>query len=156
VSKCRVVTTTSSPATVTRPVVSVSCPVPSTLPATTTAVPTTTAGVTDQLASLAQSLGAGAALGDLSQFAQAGLAPSAPTAVFNNPATQLAPFNPLASLAAFSPPAALAAKSPVLGLFNPAINPGAAFLQFNPAAAPTLALTGGGLWPLGKGFGWGI
>jgi len=67
----------------------------------------------------------------------------APDQVFFNPAVDLAPFSKLASLAAFSPAAALAAKSPVLGIFNPAINPRAAFLAFNPAAAPTLALTGG-------------
>jgi len=70
--------------------------------------------------------------------------------VFFNPAVQLAPFSPLGSLAAFSPPAALAAKSPTLAIFNPAINPRAALLAFNPAAAPTLALAGGFD---GKGFG---
>jgi len=67
----------------------------------------------------------------------------APDQVFFNPAVQLAPFTPLGSLAAFSPAAALAAKSPTLAIFNPAINPRAALLAFNPAAAPTLALTGG-------------
>lgn len=66
-----------------------------------------------------------------------------PQEVFGSPAVQLAPFSPLASLAAFNPAAALAAKSPVLSIFNPAINPRAAFLAFNPGAAPTLALTGG-------------
>jgi hypothetical protein len=72
---------------------------------------------------------------------------SVPGHVFNNPAVDLAPFNKLASLAAFSPTAALAAKSPTLAIFNPAINPAAAFLQFNPGAAPTLALKGK---PFGK------
>lgn len=74
-----------------------------------------------------------------------------PEKVFFNPAVQLAPFSPFASLAAFSPQAALAAKSPALSIFNPAINPRAAFLAFNPAAAPTLALTGGFSKPYGKG-----
>lgn len=68
---------------------------------------------------------------------------SAPGQVFANPAVDLAPFSPIASLAAFNPSAALAAKSPVLNIFNPAVNPQAAFLAFNPAAAPTLALQGG-------------
>jgi len=99
--------------------------------------------VTDQLAALAQSLGLGGVTPGLGGFGQ-----NAPQQVFNNPAVDLAPFNKLASLAAFNPTAALAAKSPTLGIFNPAINPAAAFLQFNPGAAPTLALQG-----KGKGFG---
>lgn len=74
--------------------------------------------------------------------------------VFFNPAVQLAPLFPLGSLAAFNPAAALAAKSPTLAIFNPAINPRAAFLAFNPAAAPTLALTGGLGKPFWKGCGW--
>lgn len=66
-----------------------------------------------------------------------------PGAVFTNPATQLAAFNPFLSLAASNPFAAEAALSPTLNIFNPAVNPRAAFLAFNPGAAPTLALTGG-------------
>jgi len=81
---------------------------------------------------------------------------NAPEQVFANPAVQLAPFSPLSSLAAFNPSAALAAKSPVLNIFNPAVNPRAAFLAFNPAAAPTLALQGGYSKPYyGKPFGSG-
>jgi len=76
-----------------------------------------------------------------------GFGKSVPQQVFNNPAVDLAPFSKLASLAAFNPTAALAAKSPTLGIFNPAINPAASFLQFNPGAAPTLALKGK---PFGK------
>jgi len=68
---------------------------------------------------------------------------STPTAVFTDPAAQLAPFSGLASLAASNPTAALASLSPTLNIFNPAINPNAALLAFNPAAAPTLALTSG-------------
>jgi hypothetical protein len=68
-----------------------------------------------------------------------------PQAVFVDPAAQLAPLSPIASLAASNPPAALSALSPVLGLFNPAVNPRAALLAFNPGAAPTLALIGGAI-----------
>lgn len=75
----------------------------------------------------------------------------APEQVFLNPGVDLAPFSPLLSLAAFNPTAALAAKSPTLALFNPAINPRAALLAFNPGAAPSLALTSGK--PFGK-FWW--
>jgi len=75
-------------------------------------------------------------------FTPAGFFPGSPEAVFAKPAVQLAAFNPYLSLAAISPSSALAAKSPTLALFNPAINPRAALLQFNPGAAPTLALTG--------------
>lgn len=134
-SKSRVVTSTASPVNVTRPVVTVSCPSPATTLPTTTTVPTATAGVTDQLFK---------GLGSLGGFGQ-----NAPQQVFKNPAVDLAPFNKLASLAAFNPTAALAAKSPTLAIFNPAINPAAAFLQFNPGAAPTLALQGKGK-PFGK------
>ncbi len=86
-------------------------------------------------------------------LAQAAAIPSAPTAIFTNPATQLGAISPFASLAAFNPSAALAAKSPTLQVFNPAVNPQAAFLQWNPAAAPTLALTGGFVPPIGYGKG---
>ncbi len=134
--KTRVVTSTACPVDVSRPVVSVSCP---------KTLPTATAGVTDKL-------------DKKDFFDKKGFFPfpfagfggkSVPGQVFNNPAVDLAPFNKLASLAAFSPAAALAAKSPTLAIFNPAINPAAAFLQFNPGAAPTLALTGKGK-PFGK------
>ncbi|HLN65291.1 MAG TPA: hypothetical protein VK464_27535 [Symbiobacteriaceae bacterium] len=76
--------------------------------------------------------------------------------VFANPLVQLAGLNPFAGLAAVNPVGALTALSPTLNIFNPAVNPNAAFLNFNPAAAPTLALSS----KLGKGFGkpffWGI
>lgn len=68
---------------------------------------------------------------------------NAPGQTFLNPAVQLSALNPYAGLAALNPTAALAAISPTLGIFNPAINPRAAFLAFNPGAAPTLALTSG-------------
>ena len=134
--KTRVVTSTACPVDVSRPVVSVSCP---------KTLPTATAGVTDK--------------SDKKNFFDKKFFPfpffgfggqSVPGQVFNNPAVDLAPFNKLASLAAFSPAAALAAKSPTLAIFNPAINPAAAFLQFNPGAAPTLALTGKGKPFFGK------
>jgi len=105
-------------------VVSVTCPPASTLPATTlvptTLFPGTTADLTGAFGT------------------------NAPQQVFNNPITQLAPLSPLASLAATNPSAALAALSPTLTLFNPAINPAAALLQFNPGAAPSLAIGGFG------------
>ncbi|MFZ5815072.1 MAG: hypothetical protein ACOY93_07185 [Bacillota bacterium] len=92
--------------------------------------------------------------GQLNPLAQAALTASAPSVIFNNPAAQLSAISPLAALAAFSPSAALAAKSPSLNIFNPALNPQAAFLQWNPAAAPTLALQGKGFAkPFAKGFG---
>ncbi len=68
-------------------------------------------------------------------------------AVFANPLNQLAGLNPFAGLAAVNPVGALTALSPTLQLFNPAVSPYAALLNFNPAAAPALALTG-------KGFGY--
>ncbi|MFZ5827733.1 MAG: hypothetical protein ACOY94_25800 [Bacillota bacterium] len=94
------------------------------------------------------------ALNPLAQAAK----PSSPTAIFNNPAVQLGALNPALGLAAFSPTSALAAKSPALNIFNPAVNPQAALLQWNPGAAPTLALTGkGGFGKAGKGgFGKGF
>lgn len=61
-------------------------------------------------------------------------------ATFFNPIAQLAPFSPISALAAVFPPAALSAVSPTLQLFNPAINPRAALLAFDPAAAPALAV----------------
>lgn len=84
---------------------------------------------------------------------------SSPLTTFANPAVQLAPLSPFGSLAALNPVAALTALSPSLNIFNPAINPNAAFLAFNPAAAPTLALgsvQGPATLPFGKfgkGFG---
>jgi hypothetical protein len=85
----------------------------------------------------------------------AGLSPA--QQVFTNPLNQLAALNPFAALAAVNPTAALTALSPTLNIFNPAVNPNAALLNFNPGAAPTLALTGkAGLSALpfgGKGFG---
>lgn len=121
-SKSRVVTSTACPVSVTRPVVTVTCPSTKTA---TTLVPTslfpgTTADLTGAFGT------------------------NAPQQVFNNPIAQLAPLSPLASLAAANPTAALAALSPTLGLFNPAINPAAALLQFNPGAAPSLAIGGFG------------
>lgn len=84
-----------------------------------------------------------------------------PADIFTNPLTQLGAVNPFAGLAAANPVAALGALSPSLNIFNPAVNPNAAFLQFNPAAAPTLALgsvTGPFNLPFGKfppfGFPW--
>lgn len=80
-----------------------------------------------------------------------------PAKTFLNPAVQLSGLNPFAGLAALSPVAALSALSPTLQIFNPAVNPRAAFLAFNPGAAPTLALTGGfGKWPFGKFGKYGI
>ena len=122
--RSRVVTSTACPVSVTRPVVTVTCPPARTLPATTLVPTTAFAGTT---ADLTGAFGA-----------------NAPQQVFNNPITQLAPLSPLASLAATNPSAALAALSPTLTLFNPAINPAAALLQFNPVAAPSLAIGGFG------------
>lgn len=76
-----------------------------------------------------------------------------PVNLFFNPPAQLAAFNPFASLAASFPLAALAAKSPALNIFNPAINPNAGLLAFDPAAAPSLALSskaGKATLPFGK------
>lgn len=89
------------------------------------------------------------------------LGATSPLATISNPAVQLAPLSPFASLAALNPFAALTALSPSLNIFNPAINPNAAFLAFNPASAPTLALgsvQGPATLPfgkLGKGKGFG-
>lgn len=63
-----------------------------------------------------------------------------PLTTFVNPVAQLAPFSPISALAAVAPVAALSALSPTLQLFNPAINPRAALLAFDPAAAPALAV----------------
>jgi hypothetical protein len=79
------------------------------------------------------------------------------TPFLSNPAAQLAPLSPFGSLAATNPNAALTALSPSLNILNPAINPNAAFLAANPAAAPTLALgsvQGPATLPFGK-FPWG-
>lgn len=73
-------------------------------------------------------------------------------AVFANPVLQLSAFSPFAALAALSPTAALTAISPALNIFNPAINPSAALLSFDPFAAPALAVTSG----LGKFGKFGI
>lgn len=94
---------------------------------------------------------------------------TSPIGTITNPAVQLAPFSPFASLAALNPVAALTALSPSLNIFNPAVNPNAAFLAFNPGSAPTLALgsvQGAATLPfgklgkfgkgLGKGFGKGF
>lgn len=64
-------------------------------------------------------------------------------AVFSNPVAQLSAFSPFAALAALSPISALTALSPALNIFNPAVNPRAAILSFDPFAAPALALTSG-------------
>lgn len=61
---------------------------------------------------------------------------------FTNPLAQLGALNPFAALAASNPFAALTSLSPTLNIFNPAINPNAALLSFNPAAANVLALSG--------------
>lgn len=71
--------------------------------------------------------------------------------VFFNPFVGLAGLSPFGALAALSPIAALTALSPTLQIFNPAINPRAALLAFNPAAAPALAVTP----PFGK-FPFGV
>jgi hypothetical protein len=73
-----------------------------------------------------------------------------PGKIFANPAAQIPPFSPFYALAASNPVAALSAVSPVLNKFNPAINPRAALLQWNPGAAPTLALLPGK--PVGKPY----
>lgn len=87
--------------------------------------------------------GGGALGGDGRQAAtRTAVAPmlSSPQAVFADPVAQLAALDPIAALAALSPVAALSALSPTLRMFNPAINPRAALLAFNPAAAPALAV----------------
>jgi hypothetical protein len=86
-----------------------------------------------------------------------GVPTSTPGQVFNNPLVQLGGVNPLAALAANNPAAALAALSPALGIFNPAINPNAGLLAFNPAGAPTQALAskqGKATLPFGKFWKW--
>lgn len=60
---------------------------------------------------------------------------------FVNPLAQLGAISPFAALAAGNPVAALTALSPALNVVNPAVNPAATLLAFNPEAAPTLALT---------------
>ncbi|MDB4897743.1 MAG: hypothetical protein JWN15_4005 [Firmicutes bacterium] len=67
------------------------------------------------------------------------MAANTPGQGFANPATQLGALNPLAAFAAANPVAALAFANPMLGMFNPATNPNAALLAFNPFAAPNLA-----------------
>lgn len=68
----------------------------------------------------------------------------------------------MAALAAINPVAALTSGSPTLQMFNPAVNPQAAFLAFDPASAAALAIApeafGIGVGPFGpfggasKGF----
>lgn len=54
----------------------------------------------------------------------------APRTVFSDPVVDLAALCPICALAALNPTAALAALSPALRLYNPAINPAAAWLAF--------------------------
>lgn len=68
----------------------------------------------------------------------------------------------MAALAAINPVAALTSGSPTLQIFNPAVNPQAAFLAFDPRSAQALAIApeafGLGVGPfgpfggIGKGF----
>lgn len=169
-------------ADVTSPTVSVSCPTFSTRPTTAvcptvtpTAVSPTVDTTAEHLKLLLGQLGLGTgglpAAAGLSPFAKAAVPPSAPGQIFNNPLAQLGALSPFAALAASNPSAALAALSPALNIFNPAVNPNAALLQFNPGAAPSLALGsvqgpatlpfgkfppfGKGKFGKGKGFGKG-
>lgn len=76
-----------------------------------------------------------------------------PAAIFGSPLAQLGGLNPFLGLAAINPVASLAALSPVLNIFNPALNPNAALLAFNPLAAPALSLSslaGPATFPFGK------
>jgi hypothetical protein len=117
-------------------------------------VPTTPALAPEQLAALAGLNGGVVAPEE--QFA-ALPTPTAPAPIIGDLVSQLAPLSPFAALAAADPLAALTALSPSLNIFNPAINPNAAFLAANPAAAPTLALgsvQGPATLPFGK-FPWG-
>lgn len=79
-----------------------------------------------------------------------GLGKNSPGLVFKNPINQLAAYSPIASLAATNPYAALSAGSPTLQVFNPAVNPRAALLSFDPGAALSLAVSpnpfGFGIW----------
>lgn len=65
---------------------------------------------------------------------------SSPANIFVDPISQLAPLSPMAALAATNPVAALTSGSPTLQIFNPAVNPSAAFLAFDPASAAALAV----------------
>lgn len=60
--------------------------------------------------------------------------------VFEDPIVALAAICPICALAALSPAAALAAFSPVLRIFNPAINPAAALLDFVSSPRTSLAM----------------
>ncbi len=152
----RVVTTTSCPCPTTASPVTVSCPAfttriptvtPTTVTTPTTAAVTPTVDLTSLLSQVTPTTAAAAAL------TPTAVSPFGPTQqIFTNPIDQLASLNPFAALAASNPTAALAAKSPALQIFNPAVNPAAAQLQFNPASAPTLALKGAGK-PFFKPFG---
>lgn len=77
-----------------------------------------------------------------------GLGKSSPALVFKNPIDQLAAFSPIASLAATNPFAALSAGSGTLQMFNPAVNPRAALLAFDPGSVFSLAVS-----PFPGGFG---
>jgi len=172
VSDTRVITSTSRPACVrpsatfstTRPVTAVCPPIACAPAVAPTAAPDLSAllallgglgkgavpGITGQDAGLG-ALGKGAVPGLAGKpLAQAAKTQSAPSKIFNNPIAQLGGISPLGALAATNPAALLAALSPTLNKFNPAVNPQAALLQWNPAAAPTLALTGKGAKPYGK------
>lgn len=92
--------------------------------------------------------GLGLGLGGLGGFGKFGK--SSPASVFKNPIDQLAAFSPIASLAATNPFAALSAGSGTLQIFNPAVNPRAALLAFDPGAVFSLAVSpnpfGFGVW----------
>lgn len=83
-------------------------------------------------------------------FGLGGFAKNTPAIVFKNPVDQLAAFSPIASLAASNPYAALSAGSHTLQIFNPAVNPRAALLSFDPGATLSLAVSpnpyGFGIW----------
>lgn len=80
--------------------------------------------------------GAAAVQGEVGQeVARGTTAPSGvdlplPVDVFLDPVVQLAALCPICALAALKPEAALSALSPNLAVFNPALNPRAALLNF--------------------------
>lgn len=140
--RSRVVTSTACPATVTSPV-TVTCPSHRSQTVTTTS--TTTSPTTTTTLDPTSLLGKSAF--DSKGFLN-------PTQkLFKNPVAQLGALSPFAALAASNPVAALAALSPSLNIFNPAVNPNAALLAFNPASANILALSakaGKATLPFGK------
>ena len=145
----RVVSSTSSPATV------VSCPTFTTRPVTATCTPIAGTAVSPTTAAVPTT----DLTGLLGQLGISGITPTttglgtSPANIFSNPATQLGAFNPFLALAASNPAAALAKLSPALNIFNPAVNPNAGLLAFNPGAAPALALSakaGTATLPFGK------